>query len=258
MKALNYIIVEDERLGADMLIETIGRLRPDYQLLHVFGTVRDCIAYFSGQPDREALVFMDIELSDGQCFEIFNRCKVANPVVFTTSHDEWAIRAFKVNSVDYLLKPVEEEDLLHAIEKHESRVGALSSDAELYRRLVASLKPGAAPCLSRLLVNCGNSYVAVEMDDMAFFSADDKYVLLHTMSGQAYMVNHPLKELVEMLPPDRFHRSSRACIVSRGIIQDVKKADSGRLKIRFKSPYQNQEETVSAMQRDHFLSWYGG
>ena len=119
MNMMNYIIIEDELFGARMLAEAIGRLRPSYRLLCILGTVRESVDYFRRHPDDDSLVFMDVELSDGQCFEIFNQCRVGNPIIFTTSHDEWAIRAFRVNSIDYLLKPIEDGDLLRAAEKHE-------------------------------------------------------------------------------------------------------------------------------------------
>lgn len=253
---MNYLIIEDEIYGAQMLVEALERLRPSWHLKHVFCTVRESVEYFRMQPDDETLVFMDVELSDGQCFEIFNRCRVANPIIFTTSHDEWAIRAFRVNSIDYLLKPIEDEDLLRAIEKHECRISTSEANIRKYVNLLSSF--GSAPARrNRLLVSCGTRYVAIEIEEMVFFDADDKYVTLHTISGQEYLVDYKLKELVELLPPDRFYRISRSCIVNRDAIREVRKFDQGRLKIRFRDSGQTKEEIVSAMQRESFLDWYG-
>lgn len=256
MNTMNYIVIEDEMLAARMLVESIGRLRPSYVLLHVFGSIRESVEYFRRNPADDSLVFMDVELSDGQCFEIFNRCQVGNPIVFTTSHDEWAIRAFRVNSIDYLLKPVEDEELLRAIEKHEYQVSVAESNVRRYLSLLSSLGERRR-YQERLLVNCRNRYVAVTVGEISFFDADDKYVTLHTFSGQEYPVDYKLKELVELLPPELFHRISRSCIVNRNAIREVRKFDQGRLKIKFKPPCQMREEIVSAMQRDAFLEWFG-
>lgn len=136
---MNYIIIEDEQFGARMLAEAIGRLRPSYRLLCILGTVRESVDYFRRHPDDDSLVFMDVELSDGQCFEIFNQCRVGNPIIFTTSHDEWAIRSFRVNSIDYLLKPIEDGDLLRAVEKHEYQVGVAEANVRRYVSLLAAV-----------------------------------------------------------------------------------------------------------------------
>lgn len=256
MNMMNYIIIEDELFGARMLAEAIGRLSPSYRLLCILGTVRESVDYFRRHPDDDSLVFMDVELSDGQCFEIFNQCRVGNPIIFTTSHDEWAIRAFRVNSIDYLLKPIEDGDLLRAVEKHEYQVGVAEANVRRYVSLLAAVG-GRRTSQNRLLVSCGNRYVAVEVEEMALFDADDKYVTLHTFSGQEYLVDYKLKELVELLPPELFHRVSRSCIVNRNVIREVRKFDQGRLKIRFRSPCQEREELVSASQRDSFLEWFG-
>ena len=256
MNTINYIVIEDEMFGARMLVETIGRLRPSYRLLHIFGTVRESVDYFRQHPGDESLVFMDVELSDGQCFEIFNQCQVGNPIIFTTSHDEWAIRAFRVNSIDYLLKPIEDEDLLRAIEKHEYQVSIAEANIRKYVNLLSSVN-NRQTYRNRLLISCGNRYVAIPTEEIALFDADDKYVTLHTTSGQTHLVDYKLKELVEMMPPDRFYRISRSCIVNRSAIQEVRKFDQGRLKIRFKAFCQKKEEMVSAMQREKFLDWYG-
>lgn len=256
MKTYEYIVVEDEMLVAKMLVDTISHMRPTYRLLNIFGTVRESVEFFQSNPNEEALVFMDIELSDGQCFEIFNRCKVGNPIIFTTSHDEWAIKAFKVNSIDYLLKPIDDSELLHAIEKYEERTSIASSNILKYIRLATSASRQQS-CHDRILVSYSNQYKAIEASDIAFFEADDKYVCLFTVSGKKYLVNYTLKDLAEMLSPEIFHRLSRSYIVNRAIIDEIKKYDQGRLIIYLQPPYQTKRIMVSALQRDTFLEWYG-
>lgn len=257
MKTLNYIVIEDENLVARMLIGMMARLRPDYNLLCVMGSVRESVSYFQNISESDTLIFMDIALADGQCFDIFDRCTVKNPIIFTTSHDEWAIKAFKVNSIDYLLKPVEEEELLNAIIKYEQRVERhCDQNVFMYEKLLATIN-NQQKYHQRLLVNCGNRYLTIDTDVIAFFDADDKYVTLFTVHGKEYLVDYKLKELANMLPPNVFYRLSRSCIASRSIIREVKKIDQGRLKIYFKAPYQTREEIVSALHRNDFLEWYG-
>lgn len=256
MKTYEYIVVEDEPLVAKMLVDTISQIRPAYILLNIFGTIRECVSFFQNNHNEEALIFMDIELSDGQCFEIFNKCKVGNPVIFTTSHDEWAIKAFKVNSIDYLLKPIDDRELLQAIEKYEERSFYSSSNILKYISLATSAS--RQQCFQdRILVSYGNQYKAIEASDIAFFEADDKYVCLFTFSENKYLVNYTLKELAEMLSPKIFHRLSRSYIVNRAIINEIRKYDQGRLIIYLRSPYQTKKIMVSASQRDAFLDWYG-
>ena len=165
-------------------------------------------------------------------------------------------RAFRVNSIDYLLKPIEDEELLRAIEKHEYQISVAEANVRKYVDLLSSV--GARqPYQSRLLVSCGNRYVAIEVEEIALFDADDKYVTLHTVSGQEHLVDYKLKELVGLLPPDRFYRISRSCIVHRKAILEVRKFDQGRLKVRIKTPGLIREEVVSATQRENFLDWFG-
>ena len=257
MKTLSYIVIEDENLVARMLIEMITKLRPNYRLLQVIGSVNESVSYLGNNLDTDTLIFMDIALSDGRCFDIFEKCIVNNPIIFTTSHDEWALKAFKVNSIDYLLKPIEEDDLLQAIVKYENQVNLRSNyDAILYEKLLATIN-SQHKYHQRLLINYGIRYITIDIDSIAFFDADDKYVSLHSIDGKEYLVDYKLKELTEMLPPTVFYRLSRSCIASRNIIREVKRIDQGRLKIYFKAPYQFKEEIVSALNKNGFLEWYG-
>lgn len=256
MKEYEYIVVEDEMLEAKMLVDTISHLRPSYRLLNIFGSIRECVSFFQNSHNEDALVFMDIELADGQCFEIFNRCRIGNPVIFTTSHNEWAIKAFKVNSIDYLLKPIDDSELLHAIEKYEERSSYASANIMKYLSLVTSASMQRS-YHDRILVSYSNQYKAIESKDIAFFEADDKYVSLFTVSGKKYLVNYTLKELADMLSPQIFHRLSRSYIVNRDIISEIRKYDQGRLVIYLQPPYQIKKIIVSALQRDDFLAWYG-
>lgn len=257
MKTQKYIVVEDEPLVARMLVDTISQIRPAYKLLNIFNSIRECISFFQDNHNEDALVFMDIELSDGQCFEIFDKCKVGNPVIFTTSHDEWAIKAFKVNSIDYLLKPIDDKELLHAIEKFEERSSYTNSNILKYISSIATSANKQQYYQDRILVSYSNQYKAIEANDIAFFEADDKYVCLFTFSEKKYLVNYSLKELAEILSPRTFHRLSRSYIVNRAIINEIKKYDQGRLIIYLQPPYNNKKIMVSASQRDIFLEWYG-
>lgn len=168
MKTLSYIVIEDENLVARMLIEMITKLRPNYRLLQVIGSVNESVSYLGNNLDTDTLIFMDIALSDGRCFDIFEKCIVNNPIIFTTSHDEWALKAFKVNSIDYLLKPIEEDDLLQAIVKYENQVNLRSNyDAILYEKLLATIN-SQHKYHQRLLINYGNRYITIDIDSIAF------------------------------------------------------------------------------------------
>ena len=201
---MNYIIIEDEQFGARMLAEAIGRLRPSYRLLCILGTVRESVDYFRRHPDDDSLVFMDVELSDGQCFEIFNQCRVGNPIIFTTSHDEWAIRAFRVNSIDYLLKPISFDRFLKAVNRvHELLQKEQESTPEPY-----------------LFVKTDKLLKKVTIQDILFIESMGNYVLIHTSSSKEITYS-PLKSLLEFLPDNLFMQVHRSYIVQTSKIQAI-------------------------------------
>lgn len=244
-----YLIVEDERLAYEELCRMMRKLRPDYELTGWADSVASAVSCLKeGGID---LIIVDIRLSDGLSFEIFEQCPVEIPVIFTTAYDEYALDAFRVNSIDYLLKPIAEEDLAAALDKYERRCGLVSSSKK-YHDLETSFLSGSKK--SRFLVSVGDTFRYVSTTDIAFFYSEDKYTYLHLFDGHRYIIDYPLDRLEQMLEPSTFFRVSRGCIANIHSINKVSKYFPGRLLLKFK-PECPHEVIVSRSRAGDFLRW---
>ena len=246
---VNYMIMEDERFAYEELKRMMSVVRPDYHLQMWVESVDSAVmALKSNRPD---LLIVDIRLSDGLCFDVFERVKVHTPVIFTTAYDEYALRAFQVNSIDYLLKPIEEKDLERALLKFEANC-LTSSLSTKYKALETSYLSGVKK--NRFLVTIGDTYRYVEASDIAFFYSEDKYVYLHTFQGKRYIVNYSLEQLEQMLECRDFFRASRGCIAHIKAVKKVSKYFGGRLLVSL-SPDCPHEVMVSRNRVNDFLKW---
>lgn len=251
---MKYAIIENEvfaRLNLQNIVET---LRPGYQLVFTAETVADAIAGISSNSDLD-LVFMDIELDDGNCFEIFDRIMVKTPVIFTTAYDDYAIKAFKVNSIDYLLKPVVEDDMKAAIEKFEEHT-APSGNGIDYQQLSKAMARTRAS--TRILVTDGDDYSYVNMADIAWFEAANKYIFVKLNDGTSHLTESlSLGEVLPALDPNEFFQLSRSVVTSVNAIVRVSKFFKGRLHVTLKAGTTQRSEIVSAARRQDFLNWLG-
>ena len=244
-----YIIIEDERLAYEEIRRMMQRLRPDYTLAGWAAGVEQAVLQLAaGGID---LMIVDIRLSDGLSFEIFERTAVDIPVIFTTAYDEYALRAFKVNSIDYLLKPVEEQALEAALCKF-GRNRLPHTTAPELKRLEAAYMTGSRK--NRFLVRSGDTFQYVETSDIAFFYSEDKYVFLHLFSSHRYIADYTLEQLETMLDEAYFFRVARNCIANIRAVRKVSRYFGGRLKIFF-SPACPHEVIVSRNRVERVLQW---
>lgn len=245
-----YAIIEDEPMSRRSLIAVVAKLRPGYELKFDTDSVEVAVSELrKGELD---LVLMDIELSDGSCFEIFNQVKVELPVIFTTSYSEFAIRAFKVNSIDYLLKPVTESDLEIALEKYERRQG--QKTASDYVSLAKDMTHR-----DRLLTLCGDNYFFVNTAEIAWVFSEDKYVFVMMRDGKRHLTEYTnLASVIKLLDARRFFQLSRQIVAELSSIAKVSKWFAGRLKVTLHSEGHTEQVIVSAVRRTAFLSWLGG
>lgn len=244
-----YIIIEDERLAYEEIRRMMLYLRPDYTLVGWAAGIEQAVLQIaSGGID---LIIVDIRLSDGLSFEIFERAKVDIPVIFTTAYDEYALRAFKVNSIDYLLKPVEEQALEAALCKFERNRLPHTSASEL-KLLETAYMTGTHK--NRFLVRSGDTFRYVETSDIAFFYSEEKYIFLHLFSSHRYIVDYTLEQLETMLDEACFCRVARNCIANIRAVEKVSRYFGGRLKIFFlpKCPH---EVIVSRNRTEQVLQW---
>ncbi len=211
------IIVEDETAAAVNLRSMLTNIDPATEVVAVLESVEEAVEFFSKEVDAD-VVFMDIHLADGDSFRIFQSVEIAVPIIFTTAYDEYALQAFKVNSIDYLLKPFKEEDLSRALDKL-ARLTA--SERERRNQMVAEIGAGGAESMQTLLVRYKDKIIPVAMSDAAFFYTFSERVTLTTLSGQSYPVDKTLEALSQQLSSSEFFRANRQFIVSRRAVKDI-------------------------------------
>jgi DNA-binding LytR/AlgR family response regulator len=248
---MKYLIVEDERFAYEELKRMMTRLRPDYILEKHTKTVIDTIEFLkTSKPD---LILMDIRLADGNCFEIFNHIKVSTPVIFTTAYDEHAIKAFKLNSIDYLLKPFDENELGISLNKFESifHTPFYKAEPKSFEQIF-SLKTK-----NRFLISKGENYHYIETVDIAHFYSEGGVVFLHTFQNKRYIINYTLDQLEQQLDNRLFFRVSRNCIGNIKAIENIAKYFNSRLKLSF-LPECPHEVLVSRVRVPDFLKWMDG
>lgn len=248
---MKYLIVEDERFAYEELKRMMTKLRPGYQLEKQTKTVIDTIEFL--KESAVDLILMDIRLADGNCFEIFNHVEVITPVIFTTAYDEHAIKAFKLNSIDYLLKPFNESELEVALTKFEHIFHSCTyrSTPKNFEQIL-SLKTK-----NRFLISKGENYHYIETKEIAHFYSEDGVVFLHTFSDRRFIVNYTLDQLEQQLDSRLFFRVSRNCIGNVKAIINVAKYFNSRLKLFF-LPECPHEVLVSRVRVPDFLKWMDG
>ena len=251
MKAL---IVEDEKMAQAQLVRLLGAHFPDIEVVHATDSVRSTVEYLAADPPID-LIFMDIELSDGDCFEIFRQVPVHAQVIMTTAYDSYALKAFEAGSIDYLLKPIGEEALRRAVGRCRERAaagGAAGLDVEALLAAVAARAPRQYK--ERFVVYVGEQIIPVRTDDVAAFFSEEKANYLLTEGGERYLIDSSLDALEGELDPEHFFRISRGAIVARSAVRSVSRHFSGRLRLDLQ-PAPPFEPTVSRARVDDFLKW---
>lgn len=250
---MNYAIIEDELYASRRLQLAIERLHPDYSLAFTAQSVAEAVeAILSQQVD---LIFMDIELNDGVCFEIFNRINVSVPIIFTTAYDEYTLQAFKVNSVDYLLKPIADGDLAAAIAKFE-RLHKNNATPQADLSAIAAMLTGRQ--VQRILTVSGDNYDYVDLGDVAMVESEDRVVFIYPRTGHRRMTSFTsLNDVMAIVPNSQFFQVSRSEIVNIDAIARVSKYFRGRLIVKVNVGEGEKQLTVSALRRDEFLNWLG-
>lgn len=247
-----YLIVEDERFAYEEMKRMIERLRPDYHQAGWTETVGQTVSFLKN--NTVDLILLDIRLADGSCFEIFEQLRISTPVIFTTAYDEHAIRAFKLNSIDYLLKPIEESDLLAAIIKFE-QFHTIQQPFFDYKELEEALIENHRK--NRFLTQTGDTYHYIDTNDIAFFYSEDKVVFLHTFSNKRHIIDYTLSQTEQQLDKKAFFRVSRNCIANIESIKKISRYFHSRLKLTFQPECPN-EVLVSRERVPDFLKWVDG
>lgn len=245
---MRVLIFEDEALSSEQLVRMLSEYDKDIQVLDVIESVKQGIAWFQ-KNDYPDLVFMDIHLADGSCFELFSSIDIEAPIIFTTAYDQYAIQAFKVNSVDYLLKPIDFDDLATAIDKFK-RIGKLSDN----EKVVGILQQITKEYKQRFLVNKGDEIFYVNTEDISYIVYDEAVVFAYTMENKRYMLDQSIEKLSTLLDPSKFYRINRKMIVSLKGISKIHRYFTSRLKLEL-IPEAPVEAIVSREKVSDFKKW---
>lgn len=253
---MKVLIVEDEELAVKKLQKTLAALDDTIEVAGVTDSIEETVNWLQSNPAPD-LVLMDIELADGQSFEIFKLTEVKSPVIFTTSYDEFALKAFKVNSVDYLLKPVQQDELQAALEKYHKLKGNTKTELTL-DSLVKELQQKLQPreFRKRFLVKHAQKLVSIEVEDIAYFYSDGRLNFFKTNDNRKFVVDYTMDELEEMLNPEDYFRISRSFYVSVNSIDKIEDYFGNRLILQLK-PAVDKEALVSREKVSDFKKWMG-
>ena len=216
---MKTLIIEDEKAAVRNVKAVLGLVAPDIEVIDVLDGVEDAIDWFRAHPMPE-LVFMDIHLADGSAFEIFEHTDITCPIIFTTAYDEYALRAFKVNSIDYLLKPIGEEEMRAALAKLKQLRTVRPAEPDL-RTLMRTLKREENYKTHLLVPVKGDKLLPLAVNTVCCFYIADGIVKAVTMQGGEYVINRTLDELADCLEPKRFFRANRQYLVAREAVKDI-------------------------------------
>lgn len=250
---MKVLIIEDEKIAAERLKKMILELYPAYEIVDMLVSVKSSVEWLKSHPAPN-VIMMDINLADGQSFEIFSQVDVKTPIIFTTAYDEHALKAFKVSSIDYLLKPIKLEELKRAFSKLQS------FNEENTRQIESMLKKFSIQSRDfqkRIVIRYGDTIKMVEVNDVAYFYTEDKINYLCTREDLRYPVDHNLDELDHMLDPAEFFRINRQFIVNIHAIDKMLAWSKSRVKVILRPP--SKEDTIVSTERSpHFKTWLVG
>jgi two-component system response regulator LytT len=250
---MKIVIIEDELFTAEDLASCIMELRSNYEAVKILQSVKEAKAYFSRHSDFN-LVFSDIHLGDGLSFEIFKSIEVKCPVIFCTAFDNYAIEAFKVNGIDYILKPVNKKNILEAIEKFERLtapdarvIPAMSDLLELFKNKSDEKN------IKSILVHYKDKIIPVKIEDIAIFFIRNEGTSIVDFAGKTYSINESLEE-IETIIPHTFFRANRQFIIHRKVVQDATHHFSRKLNLNLTIPF-HEQISVSKEKTPSFLKW---
>ena len=250
---MDIVIIEDEELAAESLIDLVHQIRPEARILKVLKSVKESIAWFEANPDPD-LIISDIRLGDGSSFDVFRNVPLKIPVVFATAYNQHTLEAFKVNSVDYLLKPVIKEDLEQAFQKYEElNAKSLETSLRNLQALMGKIE-GKNGTRRRFSVKQGQTILTIPTEDIAGFLAEEGVVLFYTFRNKRFLINQTLDQLEEQLDKQEFFRLNRKFIVSIKAILVVEQYFQNRLLVRLVPPLDFQQ-LVSAKRVSSFKAW---
>ncbi|MGD1848736.1 MAG: LytR/AlgR family response regulator transcription factor [Salibacteraceae bacterium] len=250
---MKVVIVEDEVHSAEKLERMFLEVEPEGEVLARLESVKEATQWL--KKNTADLLFLDIHLSDGNSFQIFEKCPVKVPIIFTTAYDQYAIKAFKVNSLDYLLKPIHRKDLTLAMDKfHEWHQQTSSTDNMDFQAIMEAERGPKADYQKRFMVHSGEKIRSIPVEDVAYFLSEGKYAFLVTRSGPQYLIDSSLDRVQLGLDPSQFFRINRQFIIHIDAIANMVSYTKGRVKLELEPPA-NRDTIVSVERSPDFKRW---
>ena len=247
---MKVLIIEDEQPASTKLIRLLKETEPDIEITAILESVEQSTNWFHSHPAPD-LIFMDIQLEDGLSFEIFENCEIKTPVIFTTAYDTYMLKAFKVNSVDYLLKPISAEELKSAINKFKT----FHNNKPDYSKLESIIKQLTPQTKERFLIKIGEHYRSIPISDINCFYIRERYNFIFTNTGKSYPVDYSLDKIEQLIDPQSFFRVNRNFIIRFSAIKDILAYSSNRLKITLTNWTEKEEIIVSRERVAEFKAW---
>ncbi len=249
---MRVLIIEDEPQAATRLSRLVAALQPDWEIADTLDSVKRSVDWLS--KNGCDLILMDIQLADGLSFEIFDRIVVTAPVIFTTAYNEYALKAFKVNSIDYLLKPVDQAELQAALNKYHSLTLTAYGSEKMMESIRYAMQMLTKKYKERFVIKVGEHLKSVEVGEILFFFSLEKTTFAQTMDGRKHILDFTLDQLDGLLDPSRFFRINRKYIVSVTAIKDMISYTNSRLKLVLKTS--DDEDVIVARERvQEFKNW---
>lgn len=251
---MRLLVIEDEYHAAQRLQTLLGNILDDAEILDVLDSVEDAVEWFNNN-EHPDLVFLDIQLADDISFSIFRQVDIDVPIIFTTAYNEYSIQAFKVNSIDYILKPVEEEDIRQAIAKYQKLNNREKGSESSLSRLMKTLNMKSS-YRGRFLTKSRDRYNFILTDEIAYFYSEDSLTFIVTHNGKSHIYDTPLSQLKDKLDPDKFYLINRKWIVNIESIKSIDAYFNSRLKLSL-TPSPKEEIIVSREKVKGFKEWLG-
>ena len=251
---MKAVIVEDELIAAQNLQRVIGQVAADIQVIAVLQSVEESVEWFSLNPAPD-LVFMDIHLADGSSFGIFEKVQITSPVIFTTAYDEYALKAFEVNSIDYLLKPINVRNFERAITKYRNLVQDKNTNTDAISNLLATFNKEKDAYKSHFLIPHKDKLIPLPVERIACFYIENKMAKIITTDNETFYMDSPLEDLYLQLDPSAFFRANRQYIVSHKAIKDISIWFGSKLSINLIVSVP-EKIIVSKARVSEFKTWY--
>lgn len=251
---MRVVIIEDEKLAADYLEKTLLSIEKDIEVIAKIPSVRESVIWL--QENEADLIFLDINLSDGMCFKIFDQVTVKTPIIFTTAYDQYAIKAFKLNSIDYLLKPIDKQELTLSLSKFKELYKAAEKSSVNFTDLINALNSTKQNYQDRFVIYAGQKIKVVKTTDIAYFYSIDGDTFLCSNSKENYSLEYSLDKLETMLDPAQYFRINRQFFVNLDAIKNMYIHTKSRIKLELNPPY-SEEIVVSLNRCSDFRKWLG-